>query len=73
MVMGTRGRDITQSVQAAIKPQNNTPFTFYVLSSYSFANKTGNYKENKPTASKEKPQQPTLQKDSSKKASIYIG
>lgn len=43
-----RGRDIAQSVQAAIKPQNNTQFTFYALSSYSIINKTENYKENKP-------------------------
>lgn len=53
-VMGNRGRDTTQSVQAAVKPQNNTQFTFYVLSSYSFANKTGNYKENKPNCLKRK-------------------
>jgi len=43
-----------QSVQAAIKPQNNPQFTLYVLSSYSIVNKTENYKENKPNCLKTK-------------------
>lgn len=73
-MMGNRAGDFTQPVQAAIKPQNNTQFTVYVLSSYSIVNKTElQSKQTQLPENKTKTQQPyTLLKERSKKDNIYI-
>lgn len=70
---GTEG-GISQSVQAAIKPQNNTQFTFYVLAT-ALLIKQALTKKTNPTALKENKstQAYTLLEVRSKKADIYIG